>query len=112
MRRIAISLGLLALVACSAPGQDGGSRPSSLPTAPTALGAIQTRDFKVTWLAGQTVRVENARGAVVADGVTPDYLERLDLFLYTACTQATASGYADASLSRSSPVPMGMGPQD
>jgi hypothetical protein len=110
MRRVAVSLVLLGLVACSAPGQDGRSRPSSLPTAPAALGAIQTRDFKVTWLAGQKLRVENARGAVVADGVTADDLERLDLFLYTVCTQATASGY-DASLSRSSPAPMAMGPQ-
>jgi hypothetical protein len=98
MRTLAI-LGLLASMGCGTPVEDGWTRPVSAPR-PSALGAMQTRDHKVTFLAGQRVRVEDARGAVVADGVTLDDLKKIDPFLHEACTTATARTFLDASLTQ------------
>lgn len=72
---------------------------AALPTA-RATFAMQTRDYKVTFMTGDRVRVEGARGELVADGVTVESLERVDPFLYAACRSATANGgpYLDASL--------------
>ena len=89
---------VLAAFGCGTPVEDGWTRPAS--PAPTALGALQTRDHKVTFLAGHRVRVEDAHGALVADGVTVDELAKIDPFLHAACTNATAGMYLDARLDR------------
>ncbi|HXN31265.1 MAG TPA: hypothetical protein VN894_05360 [Polyangiaceae bacterium] len=95
----------LLFVACSAPGQDAWNRARSPASARSALAAIQTRDRKVTWLAGQTLGIEDARGNVIADGVTTGDLERIDPFLHAACTNAMAGPYLDA---RSEPPLVGL----
>jgi hypothetical protein len=100
MRFVALAVGLLGLVACSTPAQDGGGRAASATSSQRALGAMRTRDYKVTWLPGQKLRVEDARGAVVADGVTIDDLARIDPFLEAACTNAKASASLDSDLAR------------
>jgi hypothetical protein len=91
-------VGLLASLGCGTPVEDGWTRPASAPRT-SALGALQTRDHKVTFLSGNRLRVEDARGAVVADGVTTDDLEKIDPFLHRACTRATAGAFLDARLS-------------
>ena len=50
----------------------------------------------MTWLLGDRVRVENAEGAVIADGIAVDQLEAVDPFLYYACIQAIARTQPDA----------------
>jgi hypothetical protein len=95
MYRVAFALGLVGLLACSTSGPDL-SRASSPARAPLVLAAMQTRDYKITWLAGQKVRVEDVHGTVVADGVTIDDLDRIDPFLREACKSATAGTYVDA----------------
>lgn len=98
MRFVTFALGLLGLVACSTPGKDRWQDVSSPATVRPALAAIQTRDYKVIWLGGQRLRVEDARGNAVADGVTTADLRRIDPFLHAACTNATAGAYLDARL--------------
>jgi hypothetical protein len=95
MRPLLIGL-ILAGVGCGTPVEDGWTRPASAPST-SALGALQTRDHKVTFLAGHRVRVEDARGALVADGVTVEDLAKIDPFLHAACTNARAA-YLDARL--------------
>jgi hypothetical protein len=94
--RTLLLVGLLASLGCGTPVEDGWTRPVS--SAPHALGAMQTRDHKVTFLSGHRVRVEDARGAILADGVTLAELERIDPFLHKACSTATAGVYLDARL--------------
>jgi hypothetical protein len=90
-------VGLLASLGCGTPVEDGWTRPTSAPRT-GALGAMQTRDHRVTFLSGHRLRVEDARGAVVADGVTVDDLKKIDPFLHDACTTATARTFLDASV--------------
>jgi hypothetical protein len=92
VRSVALALGLLSLVACSAPEHD-----TATPAVTgTPLAAIQTRDLKVTWFAAQRLRIEDTTGAVLADGVTTGDLERIDPFLHAACTRAVAGPFLDA----------------
>jgi hypothetical protein len=104
MRSVAWVLWLLGLVACSTAAQDGLGRPSLTPAPAFAIGAMRTRQYTVTWLTGGTLRVENAAGGVVAEGVTIEDLETIDPFLRAACSHGTAAAYIDASLERSDPV--------
>ncbi len=97
MRLVAPAIGILGLVACSTPAMDGRNYAWS---PRPALGAMQTRNYKVTWLAGQRLRVENARGAVIAEAATLEDLARIDPFLETVCTHASASAKIDASVAR------------
>jgi hypothetical protein len=92
-------VGLLASLGCGTPVEDGWTRPAAAPRT-TSLGAMQTRDHKVTFLSGRRVRVEDARGVVVADGLTFDELKKLDRFLHDACTTATAGAFLDARVDR------------
>jgi hypothetical protein len=59
---------------------------------------MRTRDYKVTWLAGNSLRVEDAQGAVVADRITVNELEAMDPFLFYACTRAIGAAHLDARL--------------
>jgi hypothetical protein len=93
-----VLVGIAAAAGCGTPVEDGWTRPVAVPK--HALGAMQTRDHKVTFLAGHRVRVEDARGAILADGVTLDELARINPFLHAACTNATAGAYLDARLDR------------
>ena len=90
--------------ACATPVEDPGLSPKSAADAPprSATFALQTRDYKVTFLTGDRVEVKDARGVVVATGVTVSDLEKVDPFLYAACRNATASKgtYIDARLDR------------
>jgi hypothetical protein len=99
-----VALVLVAAAACGTPAQDPDMQPLSAKDAPSAvaIGAIQTRDHKVTFLTGDRLKVEDARGVVLADGVTLEGLQKVDPFLYAACVNATArSGtYVDARLDR------------
>lgn len=93
--------------ACATPVEDAGMSsmsPKSAADAPArrATFALQTRDYKVTFLTGDRVEVVDARGVVVATGVTVGDLEKVDPFLYAACRNATASKgvFVDARLDR------------
>jgi hypothetical protein len=109
MRSFAFALWLIGPVACSAPGQDHVSRVSSQADTWSAIGAMQTRDYKVTWLAGQKLRIENAHGAVVADGVTMGDLERINPFLHSVCANGTAARSIDARFDPGQLAPMSAG---
>ena len=101
--RITAVLGLvLAAAACGTPVQDPDMRPLSPADAPSpvALGALQTRDYKVTFLTGDRLAVEDARGVTLARGITLADLQKVDPFLYAACANAMAKNgtYLDARL--------------
>jgi hypothetical protein len=96
MRTLLPSLALvLASVSCGTPVETGWTGPVA---APRSLGAIQMRDHKVTFLSGRLLRVEDASGAIVADGVTFEQLRKIDPFLHDACTTGTGRAYLDASV--------------
>jgi hypothetical protein len=82
--------------ACATPVEDPGMAPRSAADAPArrATFAIQTRDYKVTFLTGDRVSVTDARGAVLADGVSATELERIDPFLAATVRNATASTFS------------------
>ncbi|MCL2451154.1 MAG: hypothetical protein FWD17_19590 [Polyangiaceae bacterium] len=92
MRSMAPVVCLLSF-ACGAAAGDGSLRPAADPR--LAIAAIKTRDSKITWFAGQTFQIEDARGTVIADSVTTGDLERIDPFLHAACTQGLAGPYLD-----------------
>lgn len=93
------AIGILGLVACYTPATDGNY--ASSPALPrSALGAMHTRNYKVTWLSGQRLRAEDSRGGVIAEAATVEDLARIEPFLETVCTNASASGYVDASATR------------
>ena len=102
MRTTAVLGLVLAATACGTPVQDPDMRPRSPADthAPVALGALQTRDFKVTFLTGDRVAVEDARGVMLARGITLAELQKVDPFLYAACANAMARNgtYLDARL--------------
>lgn len=104
-----VLLAALALPSCGTPVEDPGMSPRSAADAPPrkATFALQTRDYKVTFLAGDQLEVRDARGVVVASGVSLADLEKVDPFLYAACRNAVASHgtYLDARLDRDVAAP-------
>jgi hypothetical protein len=73
----------------------------------SATFAIRTRDYKVTFFAGDKIEVRDARGVVLASNVTREELEKVDPFLFAACRDALAKGgtYLDARLDRPASPP-------
>jgi hypothetical protein len=99
MKRAALFLAALSALSCGAKVDDSALGPTTPSVRPRASFAIQTRDRKVSWLVGASpsdrrFRVEDAQGALIADGVNLDELRRIDPFLSAACTSAVA-GHAD-----------------
>jgi hypothetical protein len=103
MRFPMLAMAAPALVACTSASVSSGTAAvqTNTPVEPSAsdrlaLGAMKTRDYTVTWLSGNRLRVETAQGALVADGVTPNDLKAIDAFLLHVCTQAIGDAHLDA----------------
>jgi hypothetical protein len=105
MRSLTLAAAFPALFGCTSASFSGGTAaletntPAEASTSErSAIGAMKMRDYKVTWLAGNSLRVENAQGAIVADGITLNELSALDPFLHNACAGATGAMHLDTRL--------------